>query len=823
MPDRGHSCLQVQNYTYCIADKCYFDIKIFDKDFVLKFILRFILPLAVVLGLLTYSLLPLIDHLTTRWFVRDLDIRSKLIVNTIKDELALLRSSDGVDSRKKTISLLKKTTLDERLMALAICSRSEKPILKTDLFPDIITCNNLDRVEPHSGVTKNLTGGDIHLSYGYIDSKLESTVKNSRGQSTNIGPERLVLLHDMSFASRRSNDTKNYLFLIFLAIGVLISAITIVMARWSLAEWIKSVRKMVTGIRSTGSDLKNVAVNREFLPILKDLKGLIRDLEHSSKTRDDTHISWDPATLKKILLDELSGEEIIVVSNRQPYIHNRKGSKIEVQSPASGLVTAVEPILKACSGVWIAHGNGTADRDVVDINDRIKAPPGREQYEIHRVWLSKEEENGFYYGFANEGLWPLCHIAHTRPIFRRADWDQYAAVNTKFTEAIISNTKSDNPVVLVQDYHFALVPHLLRQKLPNAIIISFWHIPWPNPESFGICPWRQEILEGLLGSSIMGFHTQFHCNNFIDSVDRYLESRVDRETNSIYYRGKTTEIRPYPISIQWPPDSLSDVLKVDECRQMIQNAENITDTVKIGIGVDRLDYTKGIIERFRAVERLLELDPKWIGKFTFIQVAAPSRSSIGAYQDFDAEVRNVAQMINARFSDGIYKPIILKVEHESPKSVFSYFRAADICFVSSLHDGMNLVAKEFVASRDDEQGVLILSMFAGASRELAEALIVNPYDSDQSALAIKFALEMHPKEQKDRMRALRAIVKEFNVYRWAGRMLLDAAKVRQRNRFQYQMQKWTTENQQIDSDINQTLGNSIATASGMNGIGVFGL
>ncbi|HEV7476102.1 MAG TPA: trehalose-6-phosphate synthase, partial [Burkholderiales bacterium] len=287
---------------------------------------------------------------------------------------------------------------------------------------------------------------------------------------------------------------------------------------------------------------------------------------------------------------------------------------------------------------------------------------------------------------------------------------------------------------------------------------------------------------GLLGSSILGFHTQFHCNNFFDTVDRFLEARVDRETFSIAHGGETTEVRRYPISIEWPPAALQVQPPVAECRQRVRESLNVGQQIKLGVGVDRLDYTKGILERFMAIERLLELEPHWIGKFSFLQVAAPSRSSIDEYQNLDARVRALAERINARFGTATYQPIILKIEHHDAAQVYELYRASELCYVSSLHDGMNLVAKEYVAARDDEQGVLILSQFTGAARELAEALIVNPYDIEQSAAAIHLALTMSPDEQRARMRSMRNLVQEFNVYRWAGRMLLDAARMRHRRR-----------------------------------------
>jgi len=383
---------------------------------------------------------------------------------------------------------------------------------------------------------------------------------------------------------------------------------------------------------------------------------------------------------------------------------------------------------------------------------------------------------------ANEGMWPLCHIAHVRPTFRSGDWKHYVTVNRKFAKAVADEAKTKDPIVLVQDYHFALLPNMIREELPQATVITFWHIPWPNPESFAICPWRDEVIEGMLGSSILGFHTQFHCNNFVDTVDRFLEARVDREDFTVSYGGELTAVRRYPISIAWPPDPEIVQTSVSDCRANLRQMNDLPLEHKLGVGIDRLDYTKGIIERFHAIERLLELNPEWIGRFTFVQIAAPTRAGIEEYQQHEAQVRALAMRINGRFGRLGPPPIILKVEHHEPREVYEYFRAADLCFVSSLHDGMNLVAKEFVAARDDDRGVLILSQFTGAARELSEALVVNPYDADQCAAALHLALTMPETEQRDRMRLMRGLVAEFNVFRWAGRMLLDAAAMRRRGR-----------------------------------------
>jgi trehalose 6-phosphate synthase len=432
--------------------------------------------------------------------------------------------------------------------------------------------------------------------------------------------------------------------------------------------------------------------------------------------------------------------------------------------------------------VWVAHGGGTADRETADEHGRLQVPPGENSYVLRRVWLTPEEEKGYYYGFSNEGLWPLCHIADTRPLFRVEDWRHYQEVNRRFADAVAQEVDSDDPILLVQDYHFALLPRMIRERLPRATVITFWHIPWPNSERFGICPWREEILSGLLGSSILGFHTQFHCNNFVDGVDRYLESRIDREQNAVVHQGQWTLVRPYPISIEWPSTWLRSAAPVADCRASVFAELGLAKDALLGVGVDRLDYTKGIEERLLAVERLLERTPELRGRFTFVQLAAPSRTVIPHYRQLNEDVERVTARVNERFSTGSYRPVILKRAHHEPPTVFRYYRAADVCYVSSLHDGMNLVAKEFVAAREDEQGVLVLSHFTGAARELTEALSVNPYDLEEASAALVAALVMPKDEQRDRMRAMRALVAEFNVYRWAGRMLVDAARLRRRER-----------------------------------------
>ena len=721
--------------------------------------LRFIIPLVLVLTALAYSVMPLVDRLTTRWFVRDLNLRASLVANSVEAPLEnFMLASDSAAIHRFFTGI----TRDERLFAIGFCATGSAHPIATSTLPAEITCANLDSL----GRSENqiLTQPQGPLLVSVLD----------------IGPGpqpmgKLVVLHDMSFVQRRSDETKRYLFYFFIGLGVVVSLITVVVAQLSWRGWMHGIQALMRGeglLRPS-----RPAQEGELQPIADDLRALIRDLEAEHRFRDDEQLAWSPEMLREILHRELRDQHVIVVSNREPYIHVRQGNSITLQRPASGLVTAMEPIMRACSGTWIAHGSGSGDRDVVDKHDRISVPIDNPSYQLRRVWLTAEEEQGYYYGFANEGLWPLCHIAHVRPTFRTSDWLQYERVNRKFADAVVAEAKSSDPIVLVQDYHLALVPRMVREKLPGATIIAFWHIPWPNPEAFGICPWRDELLDGLLGSSILGFHTQFHCNNFVDTVDRQLEARVDRETFSVSYKGQLTAIKRYPISIDWPPGVT--VPSAEVCRSVIREKHGLPHDHALGIGVERLDYTKGLEERFRAIERLLELHPRWIGQFTFVQIAAPSRAIIPEYAEYELRVRNLTARVNARFAAKA-PPIILDVAHHEQNEVYEYYRAADLCFVSSLHDGMNLVAKEFVAARDDERGVLILSQFTGAARELPESLIVNPYDADQCAAALNVALTMPLRAQRARMRLMRSLIREFNVYRWAGRMLLDAARMRRR-------------------------------------------
>lgn len=722
---------------------------------------RFIIALFVGLALLTVAGYFALTGMTREWFEIDLAMRSRLAVASARQSLA----NNWHDNPPLLSAILSDITRDERIMGAAACSLRGETLAATDSYPAEFSCwSVLERMQSESkpdtvswSMIPELPSGSVYL-----------TVTIIRKAGKRLGA--VVLIHDLSFLRRREATTRNILILAFFILSLGASVVTMVAARFARKGWTHELRNALLGKPTV-----------EFQPLVRDIRALAERLG-SEREREARGGLWSPERLRSALRQYLQGERVIILANREPYVHQKDNGSTRVLHPASGLVTALEPVMRACSGVWIAHGSGNADKEVVDENDHVRVPPGEESYLLRRVWLTEEEENGYYYGFANEGLWPLCHVAHTRPLFRNEDYEYYERVNRKFANAVCEEVDSDDPIILVQDYHFALAPKMIRERLPRSTIITFWHIPWPNAERVGICPWQEELISGLLGSSVVGFHIQQHCNNFIDSVDAFMESRIDRETNAVVQGNRRTLVRPYPISIEWPVHWLDQVPSVSDARKSVREELGVAQDALLGVGIDRLDYTKGIEERLLAVDALLTRYPEFRGRFTFVQLAAPSRTKIPRYRELNERVEALTAEINAKWSTGNYRPIALLRSHHEPTAVFRYYRAAEFCYVSSLHDGMNLVAKEFVAARGDEQGVLILSQFTGAARDLTEALIVNPYDLRQASDAMAAALRMPVDQQRERMQSMRRLVSEFNVYRWAGRMLVDAAELRRKER-----------------------------------------
>ncbi|HYM95613.1 MAG TPA: trehalose-6-phosphate synthase, partial [Chitinophagaceae bacterium] len=544
--------------------------------------------------------------------------------------------------------------------------------------------------------------------------------------------------------------------------ALLVSFIILLIIRWGIFNPINKIVKWAKAARTGNLEqLKNTSPPSFLAPLHKEITDIAKAMqeakaiaEEEARLRTNAEAVWTPERLKVEMENILQDKKLVVVSNREPYMHMYEGKKIKCIVPASGLITAMEPILKACGGLWIASGTGDADKETVDKNDKVRVPPEEPKYTLKRIWLTKEDEAHFYYGFSNEGLWPLCHIAHTRPTFRKEDWLYYKKVNEKFAASVLEEIKDEkNPFILIQDYHFALLPALIKKERPDAKVAIFWHIPWPNPESFGICPWQKEILMGMLGADLIGFHTQYHCNHFLETVNNSLESRVIWENFSVNMGGHSTIVKPFPISIAFTMKDYDTVVPKSGSLNLL--AEHGIEAEYTGVGVDRIDYTKGIIERFLAVERFLEKNHSYHGKFTFVQLGAPSRILLKSYADMVNAVENEAARINWKFKSKNWKPILLLKRHHSHAEINPFYSSANLCMVTSLHDGMNLVAKEFVAARSHNDGVLILSRFAGASQELQGALIINPYDIERSADAIKFALEMGKEEQMQRMKQMR--------------------------------------------------------------------
>ncbi|WP_207513931.1 alpha,alpha-trehalose-phosphate synthase (UDP-forming) [Longitalea luteola] len=567
--------------------------------------------------------------------------------------------------------------------------------------------------------------------------------------------------------------------------ALVISVVTLLIVRWGILSPINKVIEWARAARSGNLEMLQKRPAVPFLePLYREITGIAKAMQEAkavaqeeARLRTTAESVWTPERLNEEMKVLLQNKMMVVVSNREPYMHIRVGKEIQCIVPASGMVTAMEPILKACGGLWIASGSGDADRETVDKYDKVSVPPYENKYTLRRVWLTKEQEDHFYYGFSNEGLWPLCHIAHTRPVFRKVDWDYYTEVNQLYAKAVLEEIKNEEePFILVQDYHFALLPAFIKKERPDAKVAIFWHIPWPNPESFGICPWQKELLNGMLGADLIGFHTQYHCNNFLETVNNALESRVIWESFSVKMANHFTMVKPFPISIaftlkDYETRSTTRLTPAEILKQHGINGEFMC------IGVERIDYTKGLIEKFLAIERFLDKYPHYQGKFTLVQIGAVSRSLLKTYADTVSAVENEVNRINWKFKTKNWQPILFLKRHHSHEEIMPYYKSANLCMVTSLHDGMNLVAKEFIASRDQNDGVLILSRFAGASHELPGAFIVNPYDTEQTADSIKLALEMPKEQQLQKMKQMRRMIMNHNVYAWASGILRTMASI----------------------------------------------
>jgi trehalose 6-phosphate synthase len=743
----------------------------------LRINLRIILSVVVVISVLAFLFTLVQVWQEKERLTVDIQRRTSLLGESLKETIEPLLEKERPERLQK---IVEKFGNRERLAGVAVYDVKDKLIAATpplaahlSVTPAFVT--NAMNSDLESGHFFYMGGKEMYL-YA-LPLHREEGVAGA-----------LVIIHDPSYIQDRLSLIWKNSFIRFLVNALVISLTTLLLIRWSMAgpiakmaEWMKRLRmeKSKEPLRLPSGGVFE-PLTREVTQMARSISAAREAADEEARLRHTAESTWTPVRLKELVRTLLQERPLFVISNREPYIHEKKGKKIECLVPASGLVTALEPVLKACGGTWIAHGSGDADRDVVDDQSKIRVPPEEPQYVLKRVWLTKEEEKGYYYGFSNEGLWPLCHIAHTRPSFRAEDWGYYQTVNKKFAQATLEELKdAEEPLILIQDYHCALLPRLIKEERPDARVAIFWHIPWPNPESFSICPWQRELLHGMLGADLIGFHIQFHCNNFLDTVDRALESRIDWEHFAVERGGQTTLVKPFPISIAFPGQSNSSTAsKATKSTKESLLKDLGVKGKHLGVGVDRIDYTKGILERFRAIERFLEKYPAYQGEFTFVELGAPSRTHIKEYHDLIAAVEVEVDRINWRFQTKAWQPIVFLKKHHSHEEIRPFYETADLCLVTSLHDGMNLVAKEYISAREDESGVLILSQFTGASKELRDALIVNPYDIEEMAEAIRTALEMDPAKQKARMRGMRETLKNRNIYYWAGDLITALAQVR---------------------------------------------
>lgn len=707
---------------------------------------------------------------------RELQKRAEVLGDSLEQNTGALLQADAARQLQRKVQRFGDK---ENLLGIAVYGDEPAPVaitpsLSTLLLqrPDLVT----QSIAENNGASQftRLGGKPVHLYAIPL-----------HGNDSVIGS--LLVVHDATYISVATSRAWRDMSLRVAAQICLLVLITFVMFHHGImkpiartAAYLRDVRNGRTTAAARVPDSEMfTALTREATTFASSLAEARAAAEREARMRDTADASWTADRLAVCLRTKLNDTRLFVVSNREPYMHNRQGKTIQAVVPASGLVTGLEPILRACDGTWVAHGSGSADRETVDERNCLRVPPDNPRYTLRRVWLNKQQEQGYYMGFANEGLWPLCHIAHTRPTFRASDWEQYQAANAIFAQAALEEMAGvEQPVVIVQDYHFALLPKLIKQQRPEARVGIFWHIPWPNPEAFGICPWQRELLDGLLGADLIAFHVQAHCDNFLETVNTALESRIEWERFAVNRNGHVSLVRPFPISVAFPEKPKNEEPQPFHIHQAALLNEIGAEALYIGVGVDRVDYTKGIVERLLAVERFLHKYPQYQGKFSFVQIGAPSRVGIKRYDDFLLEVEAEAERINRRFAGGRWRPILLRKRHHTHAEVERFYRAADFCMVTSLHDGMNLVAKEFLASRHDEDGALILSPFTGAARELPDAIVVNPYDIESMADAILLALEMDAAERGNRMRRMRAVVRQNNVYRWAGSLISELCAVR---------------------------------------------
>jgi len=478
-----------------------------------------------------------------------------------------------------------------------------------------------------------------------------------------------------------------------------------------------------------------------------------------------------PQDLTNFVKETLDGKKFIVAIQREAYLHSYGAHGITVEKTAGGAHSLLDGILQATGGTMVALAAGDADNQVVDEKNRVKVPPENPTYTLKRVFIKKKELEGFYYGFANQTLWPLCHAVFVKPIFHNSWWQDYVTVNQKFADAVVEELGDEEGFIWINDYHLALLPTMLRRARPNLKIGVFWHIPWPTYEIYRICPWRKDIETGLFGADFIGFHRGYHVDNFVECCRRDLEIIVDSEPRSITYKDHTTKVANVPAGIDYT-EIAREISTQTPTKRLIEKDFGFTYE-KLGISVDRVDYTKGIPERLRIIDRFFEKYPEWIGKFTYLMIGAPSRVHIPAYKAINHEISDLVEKINWKYGNGTWLPIQYINKTLPREKIFFYYRLADICMVTSLDDGMNLVAKEYAICNDDKKGMLLLSKFTGAAKDMKSAMLINPYDTEGSAVALYHALQTDEKEKEKRNTELKQVLLENNIYQWGMTFIQD--------------------------------------------------
>lgn len=705
--------------------------------------------------------------------IADLEYRTKVLSDSFKESIEPAYNAKTFTSLQK---ILDKFADKQRLMGIVVYD--DKGVVMAS------SAGLSDKIINSAATTQVTDTGNASGNFVTIDNvKVYEYIEPLHQDEAVIGSMMLVQNADYINSAVTQIWTTNLLRLFLQMLVFAVAAVLVV--RWlvfrPIFKMVKSVKSAIAGKSEQEQD--DFEGSYFFKPLLNEISKMSISLKRargaaSEEARlllEKTDAPWTEDRLKEFAKSYLKDQKIFLLFNHEPYTHKKGKNGIHCFTQAGGVITALEPVMEACGGMWIAHGSGDADKETADKDDKIQVPPDNPKYTLKRVWLTDKEVKGFNKGYSAEGLYPLCLNTHTRPIFREEDWIEYKCVNGKFAKVLLAEIKNvQRPIIIINEYHFAFLPKIIKASRPDARIGIFWHTPWPSAEAFSICPQRKQILEGMLGADVIGFHTQQYCNNFIDTIGKNVEALVNFDKFSITKDEHTSYIRAFPVGVALN-NGHDDNKDLSRGRKILEKLE--IKTKYLGLGVDRLDYVKGIPERFRGVEYFLDAHPEYKGQFTFLQIASPCRSEIKKYLEYREVILKEAERINEKIGTKDWKPIVLEMVQYSYQDLAVLYKLADVCVITSLHDGMNLVSKEYVAERKDELGVLVLSQFTGAAHDLKGAIIINPYSIKEIGDAIYTGITMPALEQNRRMKVMRNSVKSYNIYRWAAELLRAIADI----------------------------------------------